>query len=248
VSDLAQFALEQRLIAAQRGDTDAFGQLYAALEPAIARYVRRLSGEASDWEDLVQETFIALFRTLDRVQGPDHLRPYTFRIARNLCYDALRRGGRHEGDVSIDADSPAPIVYTLRDDTLPPDDAAHWLLMNVEVQQAIATLPDAQRQALLLFCEEELTYAEIAGVMGISIGTVKSRIFHAKKTLRGRVRPEILLALQGGLALPGDGSPHAAPVSDDDRSDLPKESYHGTGEYRETEPVSKGAQGTANLD
>jgi RNA polymerase sigma-70 factor (ECF subfamily) len=239
VSDLAQLALEQRLVAAQRGDQDAFDQLYAALEPPIARYVRRLAGDGSEWEDLVQETFIALYRNLDRVQGPDHLRPYTFRIARNLCYDALRRGSRTEGDVSIDSDTPAAIIYTLRDDTLPPDEVTHWLLMNVEVQQAITSLPEAQRQALLLFCEEEMTYAEIAGVMGISIGTVKSRIFHAKKTLRGRVRPEILLAIQEVEHPQSQPEPETNPTEEID---------HGSAEHRQVEPVSESPESAAKLD
>jgi RNA polymerase sigma factor (sigma-70 family) len=63
------------------------------------------------------------------------------------------------------------------------------------VQDALDRLPASQRQTLALYTEAELSYPEIADVMGISIGTVRSRLFHARKNLRGLLRPETLLAI-----------------------------------------------------
>ncbi|MBK8136853.1 MAG: hypothetical protein IPK52_13635, partial [Chloroflexi bacterium] len=77
-----------------------------------------------------------------------------------------------------------------------PEEVTHWLLLGLEVRQSIDRLPELQRQTLILFCEEAMSHAEIAEVMDVSIGTVKSRLFHAKKGLRGLVRPELLLAIQ----------------------------------------------------
>jgi predicted DNA-binding protein YlxM (UPF0122 family) len=77
-----------------------------------------------------------------------------------------------------------------------PEDVTHWLLLKLEVDEAIDRLPAPQREVLLLYTEAELTYAEIAQALDISIGTVKSRIFHAKRTLRGLVKPHVLLAIQ----------------------------------------------------
>jgi RNA polymerase sigma factor (sigma-70 family) len=99
--------------------------------------------------------------------------------------------------VSIDDDGAEDrIAFDLRDDAGAPEEVTHWLLLGIEVRGSIDRLPELQRQTLILFCEEEMSHAEIAEIMGVSVGTVKSRLFHAKKTLRGLVRPELLLAIQ----------------------------------------------------
>jgi RNA polymerase sigma-70 factor (ECF subfamily) len=183
---------------AQAGDCAAFEQIHAALTPLLTRFVRRIT--ESETEDIVQETLIALYQTLDQVQSIAHLRPYVLRIARNRCYDRLRHWRRFE-HVSIDADDPEALPtqrvnFALRDQGDSPEDATHWLLLKLEVEQAMSRLPHAQRESLMLYAEEGLTYDEIAQVLEISIGTVKSRIFHAKKALRRLIRPEILIAIQ----------------------------------------------------
>jgi hypothetical protein len=69
------------------------------------------------------------------------------------------------------------------------------MLLHLEVLEAMEQLPENQRETLLLFSEEQLTYAEIADIMDVSIGTVKSRLYYAKKNLRGFLRPETLTVL-----------------------------------------------------
>lgn len=201
MSGSAEILQAQWLKQAQAGDYDAFERLYAVLEASITRFVRRLVGANQEAEDIVQDTFLALFMHLSNVESIDHMRPYVYRIARNNCYDCLRRWQRRE-EVSIDADDRPDgyrVSFDLKDKSTPPDEVAHWLLLNLEVREAIDRLPQKQRQALILYTEANLSYAEIADVMEVSIGTVKSRIFHAKKTLRGMVRPEVLLAIQGDV-------------------------------------------------
>lgn len=196
MSEQAEPALLER---AQNGDYDAFDELHVSLEPAIARFVRRLIGPGQEAEDVVQDTFLALFTNLDRIDPPENLRPYVYRIARNRCYDLLRRQGRYE-HVSLD-DEPASVRISFdlarQNGRPPPDEVTHWLLLNLEVQEAMEKLPENQRQALILYSEEDMTYAEIAEVMEVSVGTVKSRLFHAKKNLRRLLRPETLLAIEG---------------------------------------------------
>jgi RNA polymerase sigma-70 factor (ECF subfamily) len=80
-----------------------------------------------------------------------------------------------------------------------PEEVAHWLLIQLEVREAIDRLPEMQRQALILYSEEDLSYTEIAAVMETTVGTVKSRLFHAKQTLRRLLRPETLEALDGAF-------------------------------------------------
>lgn len=186
----------QLLREAQGGSCEAFEQLHALLEPPVRRFVYRLIGHAQEAEDITQDTFIALYTNLRSIHPAERLRPYVFRIARNRCYDALRRHGRYE-QVSLD-EEPMDLRVSFQHSTLAdaPEDVTHWLLLRLEVQEAIDRLPELQRQTLILYCEEELTYAEIAEVMSVSIGTVKSRLFHARSGLRGQLRPETLRAIQ----------------------------------------------------
>jgi len=162
--------------------------------------VRRLLNDDLTCDDIVQETFLTLFIHLSDLTPPEKLRPYVFRVARNACYDLMRLWGRRPG-VSLDDDlTHERIAFDLYDDGGSPDELTHWLLLSLEVREAIDRLPEQQRQTLILFCEDEMSHAEISDIMGVSVGTVKSRLFHAKKTLRGLVRPEVLAAIQGESA------------------------------------------------
>lgn len=201
---------------AQQGDYLAFEQLHARLEPAIARFVRRLLPDGQEGADVVQDTFLALYLHLREIDPPGNLRPYVFRIARNASYDVLRRHQRYAEVPLLDDDYGEPLPVRLAFDfnasgDLPPDEVTHWLLLKLEVQQAIDRLPVNQREVLLLYCEEEMTYEHIAAALEISVGTVKSRLFYARQTLRRIVRPEVLLALQSD---PPATLPPAAPPAD----------------------------------
>lgn len=180
---------------ARSGDRDAFAELQQELDPAARRFVRRLVGrEPAD--DIIQQAFFALFKNLERLDGEGHLRPFLFRVLRNLCYDELRAQGRYE-EVSLydeyDEDAPGVVVA---DQQPEPEETVHWLLIYSEVQRLIARLPETQRQALLLYTEGGLSYAEIAEATGVNIGTVKSRLFHAKQNLIRRVSADTAYALQ----------------------------------------------------
>lgn len=179
---------------AQAGEGDAFGQLQAELEPAARRFIRRLIGTSDAEDDIVQDVFFALYRNLKRIEPAEKLRPYVFRMVRNRCYDELRRQGRFQS-VSL-GDEPVESVVSMQSPSdSQPEEVAYWLLLYLEVQEAMERLPELQRQALILFAEENLSYAEIAEAMNTSIGTVKSRLYYAKKTLRGLLSVETIQAL-----------------------------------------------------
>jgi RNA polymerase sigma-70 factor (ECF subfamily) len=180
---------------AQSGSLQAFEALYALLSEPLLRFIRRIVGYGQEADDMLQETFVALFVHLPEIQA-ERLRPYAFRIARNRCYDLLRREGRADM-LALDAepDNGAAPLELADERVEAPENAVYWLLLHVEVQDALDRLPPSQRQTLALYTESELTYQEIAEVMDVSTGTVKSRLFHAKKNLRGLLRPQTLLAL-----------------------------------------------------
>lgn len=199
-------ALEHQLLRqAQQADDpgaayDAFEQLHALLEPKIRRFVQRLIGMGDVVDDVVQLTFIALYRNLARVDPVETLRPYLFRIARNRCYDELRSQGRYE-DVTLEDEAEYRVMVSFTPQEAEPEDAAHWLLLHLEVRRAIDALPELQRQTLILFSEENLSYEEIALAMDASLGTVKSRLFHARKTLRRLLSPQVLQAVESALGV-----------------------------------------------
>lgn len=189
---------EQLLLeAAQEGDIEAYEELQLLLEPDIRRFVQRKIYDPFTVDDVIQEVFLSFYQNMHRIDPVENLRPYIFRIARNKCYDDLRKF-QHNEDVSLD-DEPvrARVSFTESGNQLKPDDAAHWMLLHIEVQEAIAQLPETQRETLVLYSEEQMTYAEIADIMDCSIGTVKSRLYYAKKNLRGLMNPETLSVIDG---------------------------------------------------
>jgi RNA polymerase sigma-70 factor (ECF subfamily) len=182
---------------ARCGSHAAFAQLETRLGPFVRRLIRRLIGRSDAEEDIVREIFLSLFRNLGRIEPPGNLRPFLCRVLRNRCYDELRRQGRYR-TLSLEADgTPGTCVEIdlVRDKGMPPDEALYWSLLVAQVRQAMELLPEAQRQALILYREENMTYPQIAVAMATDLGTIKSRIHHARKNLLRRLPPETLTAL-----------------------------------------------------
>jgi RNA polymerase sigma-70 factor (ECF subfamily) len=185
------------LIRAQSGDMEAFDDLQRQFEAPLRSFVRRLIGDG-EFEDITQEVFLTLFRHLGNINPPEKLRPFLYRVARNRCYDELRQRGRFEV-MALDDEPTAEWVSFQTSEAQPPEDLAHWLLLHLEVQEAMLELPELQRQALILYAEEGFSYTEIAETMNTSLGTVKSRIYYAKKRLRQVLRPGVLQALDAAF-------------------------------------------------
>lgn len=182
---------------AQAGDEAAFTTLQGMVEGPMRRFVWRLVGTHPDEEDIVQDAMIAFYLNLERIDPPEQWRAYAFRIVRNRCYDLLRRQRRFD-PVSLDAE---PDGYDGAQGTADgvdgPDEVVHWLLVQLEVQQALNQLPELQRQTVMLYAQEQMTLAEIAAAMGTTVGTAKSRLFYARQALRRLVRPETMALLAG---------------------------------------------------
>ncbi|MBI5381084.1 MAG: sigma-70 family RNA polymerase sigma factor [Opitutae bacterium] len=147
-------------------------QLYRDLAPTVLAYFRRQPALAPVAEDLLQDTFLRALRRLDRLGESASHRAYLFGIARHVGLDALRRRRPHEPltqEPAAAEDAPDPRLEPMR--------------------LAIAELPDAQREALLLKLNHELSYEEIAEVLEIPVGTVRSRLHHAVLRLRVTLKP-----------------------------------------------------------
>ncbi|MDX1994346.1 MAG: RNA polymerase sigma factor [bacterium] len=173
------------------GDHEAYQELWQVLEPLLRRFVRRLIGHAEAVDDVMQDVSIALYHNLHRIKPIENIRPYAFGVARNFCYEELRRQQRRP-TMQMDEEEIDRAQVSEREAL---DDDAEWMALYKEVQQAIDRLPEPHRQTMILFYEEEFSQAEIALMMNTSVGTVKSRLHYARRALKGLLSPDTLSTL-----------------------------------------------------
>ncbi len=141
---------------------------YIETGPSILAYFRRRIGTASHADDLLQETFLRAWRQRERLGAAVSPRAYLFGIARHVGLDALRRQRLTE---LVDPDT------LLAEEEPAADDRVE------RVRAAVAALPETHREPLRLKLQHELSYAEIAEVLEIPIGTVRSRLHYAVRQL-----------------------------------------------------------------
>ena len=173
--------------AAQKGDESAFETLLTRFEKPIFRYVYAILGNRADAEDVTQEVFIKLWRTLPRYRFASSFSTYLTQIAHNAALDHLRARTHRPAPLSLDAplcdeDEQAPVLP----DPDPQSDPAQAYLDAERcrmLQQALLQLPAPMRQIVTLRTQNGLSYDQIAAVLGISPGTVKSRLHRAKNFL-----------------------------------------------------------------
>jgi len=132
-----------------------------------------MTHNAADAEDLVQETFLRAYRAFDSFAAGTDIRAWLFTILHRVRTDALRRRGRAPQTVELDAEGPAVAPRQ-----------ENQVQVGVDLERALAALPETFRTAVLLRDHEGLSYEEIAGVMDVPIGTVMSRIHRGRALLR----------------------------------------------------------------
>jgi RNA polymerase sigma-70 factor (ECF subfamily) len=152
--------------------TPSLEQLYRDLAPALLGYFRRRPALAAAAEDLLHDTFVRALRQRARLAASVSARAYLFGIARHVGADALRRW-RPTEELSETAAEPA----AEKDERL------------AALRRAIAALPEPQRETLLLRLQQELSYEEIAEVLAIPVGTVRSRLHGAVQRLHEILNP-----------------------------------------------------------
>ena len=167
----------------RRGDREAWRELIAAWEPRLFYYVRRLVPQESDAWDVLQQTWLAAFQNIRALSDPKLLATWLYRVARNKAISHRRaRGGTRESELSDVIGEPAA------------EDEADALeeFENAEaVHRALDELSLAHREALTLHFLQDLSLEQIADVLDVPIGTVKSRLHHAKRELRKVLKREV---------------------------------------------------------
>lgn len=168
-----------------KGQTEAFGALVRRYERELYGYLRRYLGDPHLADDVFQNTFVQVYVKSGQYEAGRPVRPWLYTIATNQAIDALRRNGRHQL-LSLDqqreelADGElSSLVETLESGGPGPADAAEGAERRRQVRAGVDRLPEFLRQVLVLAYYQGLKYREIADVLGIPVGTVKSRLHAA---------------------------------------------------------------------
>lgn len=175
---LSHFDEADCIARAQRGEAAAFSALVARYQERIYRFLLRMTRSPEDARELVQETFLSAYQALPRWRPDALLSTWLFRIARNQALDRLRRARLVEF-VPLDE----VLTEQLPASTPSPEAALQARQRIAALEAALARLSIEHREILLLRDIEDLSYDDIAQVLDISLGTVKSRIARARAGL-----------------------------------------------------------------
>lgn len=169
--------------AAQNGDLSAFNQLMTLYHNRARNVAYRMLRDADAAEDAVQESFFKIYRRIHQYRGGS-FRAWVLRIVTNSCYDSLRASKRHYAS-RLDNDAlPPERDSRLTDVRASPHDHAVRRELRALLDRAIMQLPPEQRAVLVMCDIEGFQYHEVAGLTGVSLGTVKSRLSRARAKVR----------------------------------------------------------------
>jgi RNA polymerase sigma-70 factor (ECF subfamily) len=165
--------LHLTILRCQAGDERAFEQIMQAFGSRTLAYLTALVGDDAD--DVQQEVWLSVFRHVHELANPSAFRTWLFRLTRHRAIDWLRKRKRER---ELEEIATAEITEVVEDDA-----ALNEELDDATLQKVLAGLPPPQREVLLLRYRDDLSYTEIAMVVGCPIGTVRTRLHHAKRKL-----------------------------------------------------------------
>lgn len=166
---------------AKNGDERAFEALVTEYERLVYAVAFKLLGNEHDAQDAAQETFIKLYCHLPSFRGESKFSVWLYRLANNVCIDMLRK--KSVPTVSLSADEDDGVELNIPDGRFSPENELEKKQLRQAVERALGSLPEPYRQALVLRELAGQSYEEISQSLVIDIGTVKSRIFRARKKL-----------------------------------------------------------------
>lgn len=181
-------ASEQALIEqCRRRSLEGFGKIVDAYQGRVLGFVRRMHSNPEDALDITQEVFVRAFQGFSGFDGRSSLRTWLFRIAHNLCVDHSRRSSRAPEMSRIEAQNDSDEPLEIADYRWSPEKRLLDAELRSVLESGVASMSEKLRSVLLLHDREEMAYEEIAGALGIPIGTVKSRLFLARAHLQSHV-------------------------------------------------------------
>lgn len=175
---------EALLTAHRNGDPAAFGELVGRYADSLLGYLVRMIGDRQHAEDLFQDTFLRVHKHAGRFQYDKRFKTWLFTIATRRAIDLLRKRGRRPACISLDDDNAAAKLESeLHDSSGDPSFCAERSDVKEKVREAVDSLPGQQRAVLLLSYFHGLSYTEVAAALKCSVGTVKTHMSRALKSL-----------------------------------------------------------------
>jgi RNA polymerase sigma-70 factor (ECF subfamily) len=180
----------QLVAAAKAGDEDAFAEIVARYRGQITNFLYRFLNDYEESVDLAQETFVRVYFALDRYHTEYAFSTYIYRIASNLAISELRKRKRRRimSLTGLFQGEEQDAEFQPQDGSTLPDQ----LLVETErdrvIAKAIATLPEKYRLPIVLRDVEQRSYEEVAAIMGLGLGTTKSRISRGRGLLREKLQ------------------------------------------------------------
>jgi RNA polymerase sigma-70 factor (ECF subfamily) len=183
---------EERLIRKlQQRDEHAFRQLVTEYQQKVFHMVYRMLGDAQEAEDLAQEVFITVFRSIDAFRGESKFSTWLYRIAINHCKNRIKYLGRraHRRTQNLEDTAEGELQGASSAGSLPgPEKVLMGQELEGVVQAAIAALSEEHRALIILRDLEQVSYEDIAAMTGLNTGTVKSRLHRARVALKEQMR------------------------------------------------------------
>ncbi len=180
------------MLRVKRGDRVAFTELVEKWRQPVMNFVFSTLRDETESEDVAQNTFVQVWKSRDRYERTAKFSTWLFTIARNLCLNEIRRRSRHPAESLEEThgehDDPPSRQYEDKNIFLPTDNILHSELAR-KIEEALAELPENQRTAILLCRRDEVSYEEIADVLGCSLSATKSIIHRGRETLKEKLKP-----------------------------------------------------------
>ena len=176
-----EYAVVERVRA---GDTNAFEALVTAYQKQIYNLTLRYVSSPEDAADLTQEAFLRAYRSLDSFRGDSRFSVWLYRLTTNICIDFLRSRGRGSASsLTVENEDEEIEELDVPDERFEPQKELERRELQRAVLDGLASLSEDAREIVVLRELQGLSYAEIGERLGLEAGTVKSRLFRARKTL-----------------------------------------------------------------
>ena len=179
------------MLRVKRGDRAAFTELVEKYKQPVMNFVQRSLRDETEAEDLAQNVFLQVYKSRARYERTAKFSTWLFTIARNLCLNEIRRRSRHPAEsleeTHAEHDELPSRQYEDKKVLLATENVLHGELAD-KIEAALAELPEQQRSAILLCRQDELSYDEIAEVLGCSLSATKSIIHRGRETLKEKLK------------------------------------------------------------
>lgn len=161
----------------KKGDKDSFDLLYEEYYLSLYRTALLILGNKEEAEDVLQDTFLSIYKNINNLKEFNKLRPWIFSILKNSCYTRYKNRKREFPDEFVLEKADSKLISSGEDE----------FVLNNEVESALLKLNHKEREVLVLFYYDDFSIEEIAKILKTFTGTVKSRLFRARKNLKKEI-------------------------------------------------------------